>query len=115
MPYGKDELDDLAAQCTKKEDAAVKVERQVSKSAAGLLLKSKIGEQFEALVTGASMKGTWVRLLRLPIEGMLKTGYEGVDVGDRIRVQLLFVDVDKGLIDFGKVGSSRHHPNNSLL
>jgi RNase II-type exonuclease C-terminal S1 domain len=67
------------------------------------------------LVTGASMKGTWVRLLRLPIEGMLKTGYEGVDVGDRIRVQLLFVDVEQGLIDFGKVGSSRHHPNNSLL
>jgi len=54
------------------------------------------------------MKGTWVRLLRLPIEGMLKTGYEGVDVGDRIRVQLLSVDVEQGFIDFGKVGSLRH-------
>jgi ribonuclease R len=108
MPYSKDELDDLATHCTKKEDAAVKVERQVGKSAAGLLLKSRIGEQFDALVTGASMKGTWVRLLKMPIEGMLKTGYQGVDVGDRIRVQLLSVDIEQGFIDFGKIGPSRY-------
>jgi len=108
MPYSKDELDDLATYCTKKEDAAVKVERQVGKSAAGLLLKSRIGEQFDALVTGASMKGAWVRLLKMPIEGMLKTGYQGVDVGDRIHVQLLSVDVEQGFIDFAKAGPSRY-------
>jgi ribonuclease R len=108
MPYSNDELDELAAHCTDQEDAAVKVERQVGKSAAGLLLRSRIGEQFDAIITGVSMKGTWVRLLRMPIEGMLKTGYQGVDVGDRIRVQLLAVDVEQGFIDFGRVGPSRH-------
>ena len=107
IPYSKDELDDLAAHCTEQEDAAVKVERQVGKSAAGLLLRSRIGEQFDAMVTGASRKGTWVRLLKMPIEGMLKIGCQGIDVGDRIRVQLLSVDVDQGFIDFGRVGSSR--------
>jgi exoribonuclease-2 len=108
MPYSKDELDDLAAHCTEKEDAATKVERQVGKSAAALLLESRIGEQFDAMVTGASVKGTWVRLLNIPIEGMLKSGYQGVDVGDRILVQLLSVDVEQGFIDFGSVGPSRH-------
>lgn len=110
LPYSKDELDDLAAHCTEKEDAANKVERQVGKSAAALLLKSRIGEQFDAMVTGASMKGTWVRLLDIPIEGMLKNGYRdlGVDVGDRIRVQLVSVDVEQGFIDFSRVGPSRH-------
>ena len=107
IPYSKDELDDLAAHCTEQEDAAVKVERQVGKSAAGLLLRSRIGEQFDAMVTGASRKGTWVRLLKMPIEGMLKIGCHGIDVGDRIRVQLLSVDVDQGFIDFGRVGPSR--------
>lgn len=108
VPYSKDELDDLAAHCTEKEDAATKVERQVGKSAAALLLESRIGEQFDAMVTGASVKGTWVRLLNIPIEGMLKSGYQGVDVGDRILVQLLSVDVEQGFIDFGSVGPSRH-------
>ncbi len=107
MPYSKDELDDLAAHCTEKEDAATKVERQVGKSAAALLLESRIGEQFDAMVTGASMKGTWVRLLNIPVEGMLKSGYQGVDVGDRIRVLLLSVDIEQGFIDFGRVGPSR--------
>ncbi len=108
VPYSKDELDDLAAHCTEKEDAATKVERQVGKSAAALLLESRIGEQFDAMVTGASMKGTWVRLLSIPIEGMLKNGYQGVDVGDRIRVKLVSVDVEQGFIDFERVGPSRH-------
>lgn len=107
IPYSRDELDDLARNCTEKEDAANKVERQVGKSAAALLLESKIGEQFEAIVTGAAEKGTWVRILEIPVEGMLKTGFEEVDVGDRIRVQLLSVDVEKGFIDFGKVGQKR--------
>jgi exoribonuclease-2 len=107
MPYTKDELDDLATHCTEKEDAANKVERQVGKSAAALLLGKRIGEQFDALVTGASVKGTWVRLLDVPIEGMLKNGGYGIDVGDRIRVQLVSVDVEQGFIDFRRIGPSR--------
>ncbi len=108
VPYSKDELDDLAAHCTEQEDDATKVERQVGKSAAALLLESRIGEQFDAMVTGASAKGTWVRLLNIPVEGMLKSGYQGVDVGDQIRVKLVSVDVERGFIDFGRVGPSRH-------
>ncbi|HUT73785.1 MAG TPA: RNB domain-containing ribonuclease [Armatimonadota bacterium] len=107
-PYGKDELEGLAQHCTEEEDAANKVERQVGKSAAALLLESRIGEQFDTLVTGASAKGTWVRLLEMPVEGRLAHGFEGVDVGDRVRVQLISVDVERGYIDFRKVGASRH-------
>ena len=107
MPYGKKELDNLATQCTEQEDAANKVERQVGKSAAALLLESKIGEQFESMVTGASAKGNWVRLLDMPIEGMLKSGFEGIDVGDQIRVQLISVDVERGFIDFKRVGQAK--------
>ena len=104
VPYSKEELDNLATQCTEKEDATNKVERQVGKSAAALLLESRIGEQFEAMVTGASAKGNWVRLLNIPIEGMLRNGFEGIDVGDRIRVQLISVDVERGFIDFKRFG-----------
>jgi exoribonuclease-2 len=108
LPYEKTELDDLAAHCTQAEDEATKVERRVEKSAAALLLQSRIGEQFESIVTGASDKGTWVRLLSIPIEGKLVKGFEGLDVGDRARVQLIDVDVERGFIDFKRVGSSRH-------
>lgn len=107
-PYSKDELDDLAAHCTEAEDAANKVERQVEKSAAALLLESRIGEHFDSIVTGASEKGTWVRLLSVPVEGKLVQGFEGMDVGDQMRVQLTSVDVQRGFIDFRKVNSSRH-------
>jgi exoribonuclease R len=105
VPYRKDELDVLAAHCTEAEDAANKVERQVGKSAAALLFESRIGEQFDSIVTGASEKGTWVRLLTVPVEGKLISGFDGIDVGDRIRVKLLSVDVEKGYIDFRKIGS----------
>ena len=107
-PYRKDELDILAAHCTEAEDAANKVERRVEKSAAALLLESRIGEQFDSIVTGASEKGTWVRLLTIPIEGKLVQGFEGMDVGHRLRVQLISVDVEQGYIDFERVSSSRH-------
>jgi ribonuclease R len=107
VPYHKDELDVLAAHCTEAEDAANKVERQVGKSAAALLLESRIGEQFDSIVTGASEKGTWVRLLSIPVEGKLVRGFEGMDVGHRMRVQLISVDVQQGFIDFKKVGSSK--------
>ncbi len=103
LPYSKDQLDELATHCTQEEDAANKVERQVEKSAAALLLESRIGEQFDAITTGASPKGTWVRLLTIPIEGRLAHGFDGVDVGDRLRVQLISVDVERGFIDFKRV------------
>ena len=107
-PFSYAELDVLAKHFTEEEDAANKVERQVGKSAAALLLESRIGEQFNAIVTGASDKGTWARLLTIPVEGRVVRGFGGVDVGDRIRVQLIAVDVERGYIDFRKVGSSRH-------
>jgi len=102
-PYDQDELQALAKHCTEEEDAADKVERQVEKSAAALLLESRINEQFEAIVTGASDKGTWVRLLPLPVEGKLVQGFDGLDVGDRVRVQLVSIDVERGFIDFESV------------
>lgn len=107
IPYSKDELDDLAVHCSEAEDAANKVERQVGKSAAALLLESRIGENFDGIVTGASEKGTWVRLLRVPVEGKIVQGFNGLDVGDRVRVQLISVDVQQGFIDFRKMGSSK--------
>ena len=107
-PFSYAELDVLAKHFTEEEDAANKVERQVGKSAAALLLESRIGEQFDAIVTGASDKGTWARLLTIPVEGRVVRGFGGVDVGDRIRVQLIAMDVERGYIDFRKVGSSRH-------
>jgi exoribonuclease-2 len=99
-PYENDELEALAKHCTEGEDAAKKVERQVTKSAAAILLESRIGEQFDALVTGASEKGTWVRLLDPPIEGRLEGGFKRLQVGHQIRVQLVRTDVERGYIDF---------------
>jgi VacB/RNase II family 3'-5' exoribonuclease len=103
VPYKKDKLDVLATHCTAAEDAANKVERQVAKSAAALLLESRIGERFDSIVTGASDKGTWVRLLSLPVEGKLVQGFGDIDVGDRLRVQLIDTNVERGYIDFKKV------------
>jgi VacB/RNase II family 3'-5' exoribonuclease len=108
VPYSKEALDVLAAHCTATEDAVNKVERQVGKSAAALLLEARIGEQFDSIVTGASEKGTWVRLLSLPVEGKLVQGFAGVDVGDRIRVQLIETNVERGYIDFRNVNASKH-------
>ena len=109
-PYEIDELTALAKHCTEAEDAANKVERQVTKSAAAILLETRIGEQFDAIVTGASDKGTWVRLLHPPVEGRLERGFEGLDVGRRVRVQLVRTDVERGFIDFKRV---RRHPSQS--
>jgi ribonuclease R len=107
-PYSQDELGVLAKHCTQEEDAANKVERQVGKSAAALLLESRIGEQFDSIVTGASSKGTWVRLLTVPVEGKLVHGFEGLDVGDRVRVQLISINVERGFIDFREINSAKH-------
>ena len=99
-PYAIEELERLAAQCTRQEDAANKVERQVRKSAAALVIRSRIGDRFDAVVTGASPKGTYVRIGAPPIEGRLMRGEQGLDVGDHLRVRLSGVDVDRGFIDF---------------
>ncbi len=102
-PYTTEELTALAAHCTTMENAVKKVERLVEKSAAAMLLEARIGDQFDAIVTGASEKGTWVRLLHPPIEGRLERGFDGLDVGDRLRVQLISTDVERGFIDFMRV------------
>ncbi len=103
VPYVQNDLEALALHCTQQEDAAKKVERQVAKSAAAMLLQSKIGERFEAIVTGAAEKGTWVRVLTPPVEGKLVQGSQGLDVGCKIHVELLHTDVERGFIDFKKV------------
>jgi exoribonuclease II len=103
-PYDVADLTELATHCTAQEDAAQKVERQVRKSAAALFLSSRIGEVFDAIVTGASDKGAWVRLLKPPAEGKLVSGEKGVDVGDQVRVQLVSVNVERGFIDFTRSG-----------
>jgi exoribonuclease-2 len=99
-PYSIAELRALAAHCTAQENAAEKVERQVSKSAAALLLSNRIGHVFDAIVTGASDKGTWVRVFVPPVEGRVVRGEAGLDVGERVRVQLVAADADRGFIDF---------------
>ena len=99
-PYSIEELEYLARHCTEQEDAANRVERQVRKSAAALVVQSRIGERFAAIVTGASGKGTFVRVRTPPIEGKLVQGGRGLDVGDRVHVRLTHVDVERGFIDF---------------
>lgn len=98
-PYADEELAALAKHCTEQEDAAKKVERQVGKSAAAMVLHGRVGESFDAIVTGASAKGMWVRVMNPPVEGKLENG-EGRKVGDRVRVQLTHTDVERGFIDF---------------
>jgi exoribonuclease-2 len=99
-PYANDELAALAKHCTEQENAAKKVERQVGKSAAAMLLSSSVGKQFDAIVTGASAKGTWVRISQPPVEGKLDNAPAELKVGDRLRVQLVSSDVERGYIDF---------------
>ncbi len=103
-PYTGDELKALAAHCTDQETNAAKVERQVMKSAAAQLLAPRIGQRYDATVTGASAKGTWVRIQSPNAEGRLIRGFQGLDVGDPVRVELVHTDVDRGFIDFARAG-----------
>jgi exoribonuclease-2 len=96
-------LEQIAAHCTEREDAARKVERLMRKVMAASLLNSRIGEVFEAIVTGAAPKGTYARLLKFPAEGRVVRGAQGIDVGDCVRVKLISVDVNQGFIDFEKL------------
>ncbi|HTO74595.1 MAG TPA: RNB domain-containing ribonuclease, partial [Thermoanaerobaculia bacterium] len=103
-PYSTADLEPLAQHCTEMEDAADKVERQVRKSAAAMLLEGRLGQRFDGVVTGASEKGTWVRVFAPPVEGKLVQGWEGLEVGDRLRVKLIGTDVERGFIDFVRSG-----------
>lgn len=102
QPYDADELAQLAEHCTAQEDAANKVERHVRKAAAAYMLRDRVGDRFDGIVTGASAKGTWVRIFHPPTEGKVVRGWDGLDIGDRVKVKLLGVDVERGFIDFGR-------------
>jgi VacB/RNase II family 3'-5' exoribonuclease len=99
-PYSEDDLTAIARNCTLKEDAARKVERQVSKVLAALAMTRRIGEVFDAIVTGVTPGGTFVRVLTSHVEGLLLRGHEHIDVGDKLRVKLVKTDVQRGYIDF---------------
>jgi VacB/RNase II family 3'-5' exoribonuclease len=100
-PYSTDELSEVARHCTEREDAARKVERQVRKEAAAVSMAPHVGEAFDAIVTGVTPKGTFVRILAPPVEGRVMRGEHGLDVGDRVRVALLATDPARGFVDFG--------------
>lgn len=101
-PYSDQELAAAAQNCTAKEDAARKVEREMSKRIAAVAMSSRIGETFDGIITGAGVKGTFVRVLKPHIEGMMVQGQHGLDVGDKLRVKLLNTNVQRGYIDFGR-------------
>ncbi len=103
QPYTDDELVDHAAHCTDRENAARKVERTMRKVAAAALLAPRIGDEFDGIVTGASEKGTFARLLYPPAEGRIVRGERGLDVGDKVRVKLLDTEPSKGFIDFARL------------
>jgi exoribonuclease-2 len=108
-PYTNDELSEIARRCTEREDAENKVERTVRKTAAALLLRDRIGETFDGIVTGANQKGTFVRIVSPPAEGMAVRDHQGFDVGDRVRVELVGADPNRGFIDFegrGEIGQA---------
>jgi len=100
IPYSTEQLEQIAQHCTLKEDDVKKVERQVEKSANAILMKSKIGQVFEAIVSGASSKGTWIRLFHPHVEGKLVKGFNGLKVGQKLKARLTQVNVELGFIDF---------------
>jgi exoribonuclease II len=99
-PYSNAELDELAAHCTAQEDAAKKVERQMRKSEAALLLHSRIGQRFNGVVTGSGTHGVWVRIFEPPAEGRLTGDVSELKVGLPVRVRLVSTSVERGFIDF---------------
>ncbi len=101
-PYSDAELTGIAANCTEKEDAAKKVERDMAKRLAAIAMQRRIGEVFDAIVTGVTDHGTFVRIFQPHIEGLLAQGAQGLDVGDKLRVKLIRTDVQRGFIDFAR-------------
>jgi VacB/RNase II family 3'-5' exoribonuclease len=101
-PYSDDELSAIAANCTAKGDAERKVEREMSKRLAAVAMQNRIGATFDAIVTGATPKGTFVRIQQPHVEGLLVQGGQGADVGDKLRVKLIRTDVQHGYIDFAR-------------
>jgi exoribonuclease-2 len=99
-PYSNDDLAGVAERCTEREDAENKVERTVRKTAAAVLLSDDVGQIFDAIVTGANEKGTFVRTIKPPAEGMVISNHTGYDVGDKVKVKLVSTDPEKGYIDF---------------
>ena len=101
-PYSDEELAGIARNCTLKEDAARKVEREMTKRIAAVAMSNRIGELFDAIVTGVTPKGTFVRVARPAVEGLLAQGQQGADVGDKLRVKLIRTDLQRGYIDFAR-------------
>jgi exoribonuclease-2 len=101
-PYSDDELTQVAAQCTRMEDAERKVSREMQKRIAAVAMANRIGQTFDAIVTGVTDHGSFVRTLKPPVDGMLVRGQQGVDVGDRLRVTLVRTDPAQGYIDFAR-------------
>jgi exoribonuclease-2 len=99
-PYSLEELQMLALHCTQQEDAVTKLERHMNKSAAALLLSSHLGTVYKGIVTGAGVKGTWARIFKPCVEGRIVRGHEKLDVGDRVSIRLVNVDIARGYIDF---------------
>lgn len=100
-PYSDEALDAIARNCTLKEDAARKVEREMSKRVAAVALRARVGDEFAGVVTGVTPKGVFVRVTDPPAEGILVNG-QGVDVGDKLRVKLISTDVQRGYLDFAR-------------
>jgi VacB/RNase II family 3'-5' exoribonuclease len=101
-PYTDDELTAIAANCTLKENAAKKVEREMTKRLAAIAMQHRIGEVFDAIVTGVTPKGTFVLVRQPHVEGLLAQGQKGLDVGDKVRAKLIRTDVQHGFIDFAR-------------
>lgn len=100
QPYSIGDLDAIAQRCTLMEDGARKVEREMQKRIAAVVLHPRIGQSFRAVVTGVNNYGTFVRTLDPHAEGMLVRGAKGLDVGDRVTVKLISTDPERGFIDF---------------
>jgi exoribonuclease-2 len=103
-PYTREELEEIAARCNLMESAARKVERRMRKVAAAAMLSAHVGETFDAIVTGVKDHGTFARTLHPPADGRVVRGWQGLDVGDRVRVRLLSTDPERGFIDFARAG-----------
>ncbi len=99
-PYSSGELAQLALHCTQQEDAAQKVERRVRKSEAALVLETRIGQEFDGIVTGANPQAIWVRTFSPPVEGKLVGAPIHLDIGQKVRLKLTAADVEHGFIDF---------------